>query len=196
MEDSVLELKERIVDAAIVAFNESGARFTLQEVSRLLNISKKTIYTCFESKEALIEAMITTGFESVKESERLIIEEPNLSTLEKIRKVVVIIPEKYADLDFKKFESIKARYPKLYKQILDHIETEWEPTIALIEQGMREGVIRQLPIPVLKTIIEASMERFLEGELDRTSGMDYIKALDWMMTILLEGITSEKGETR
>ena len=48
-----MELKERILDAAIDAFNEKGAKFTLEDISKSQNISKKTIYTVFADKESL-----------------------------------------------------------------------------------------------------------------------------------------------
>mgnify|MGYP000429396910 CR=1 FL=1 len=40
------------------------------------------------------------------------------------------------------------------------LETGWETTIALLEQGMQEGVIRPVRIPILKMMLEASLEQF------------------------------------
>ena len=65
-------LRGEILTAAIGAFNAAGARFTLNDVCRPLRISKKTIYTVFPGKEALLCAMIDEGFRRVKEEEELI----------------------------------------------------------------------------------------------------------------------------
>ena len=45
------ELKERIVDVAIEEFTLMGLKFTMNDIARQLGISKKTIYTIFDSKK-------------------------------------------------------------------------------------------------------------------------------------------------
>lgn len=184
-----LEVRERLLDAALLAFNEKGAKFTLEDISKKLNISKKTIYTVFSGKKELIEEMINEGFRQVKEEERRIVADPKLTTVEKIRTMVIVIPDKYRTLDFRKFSTLKESYPKLYRRIEEHIEQEWDVTIELFEQAMEEGVLRKFPIPIVKTMIEASMERFLERE--NHGEPDYIKALETMMDIIIKGIEKE-----
>ncbi len=194
MDTDAQELRERILDAAIEAFNDQGARFTLADISKSLNISKKTIYTVFESKEHLLNEMIESGFKSIKDHERLVLEDESLTIVEKIKKIIIIIPEKYHNVDFKKIATIKEKYPKLYKRIEAHIESEWEPTIELLEEGMMAGAIRRVPIPILKTIIEASMERILERDLMEHPDYNYVQVLEEMMDILMEGIKTNKGD--
>ena len=87
-----MELKERILDAAIDAFNDKGAKFTLEDISKSLNISKKTIYTVFEDKESLLKGLIEYGFDSIKENEKRIYEDKALSTTEKIRQIIIVLP--------------------------------------------------------------------------------------------------------
>ncbi len=186
-----IEVRERLLDAALLAFNEKGAKFTLDDISKTLNISKKTIYTVFSGKKELIGEMIDQGFREVKEEERRIVEDPLLTTVEKIRKMVIVIPDRYQALDFRKFSTLKESYPKLYRRIEDHIEQEWEMTIELFEKAMEEGVLRKFPIPIVKTMIEASMERFLEREDQEV--FDYIKALEAMMDIIMKGIEKDGG---
>jgi hypothetical protein len=40
------------------------------------------------------------------------------------------------------------------------LETGWESTIELIEKGIAEGVIRPIKIPILKMMLESSLEQF------------------------------------
>ena len=184
-----IEVRERILDAALLAFSEHGAKFTLDEISKTLNISKKTIYTVFSGKKELIEEMIKEGFREVKEEERRIVANSQLSTVEKIRQMVIVIPERYQAMDFRKFSTIKEGYPKLYRRIEEHIEREWDLTIELFQKGMEEGVLREFPVPIVKSMIEASMERFLER--DDLEEFDYVEALEAMMDIVMKGIEKE-----
>ena len=52
-----MELKERIVAAAIRLYFRRSLHFTMQEVAQSMHISKKTIYTVYPSKEALLLAV-------------------------------------------------------------------------------------------------------------------------------------------
>ncbi len=189
-----MELKERILDAAIDAFNDKGAKFILEDISKSLNISKKTIYTVFEDKESLLKGLIEYGFDSIKENEKRIYEDKALSTTEKIRQIIIVLPERFKQIDYRQFFTVKDRYPKLYKVIQLRIETGWEATIELLEQGMTEGCIRKVSIPVLKAMIEASIEHFLDSESLQKEGNSYTENLEIMMDILMHGMmTNEKG---
>ena len=69
-----MELKDRIIMAAIDAFNEKGLKFTMSDIASRLSISKKTIYTVFETKDGMLLDMVDYLFDGIKESERAIIE--------------------------------------------------------------------------------------------------------------------------
>ena len=45
-----MELEQKILEAAIVVFNQKGMKFTMDDLARQLEISKKTIYTVFLNK--------------------------------------------------------------------------------------------------------------------------------------------------
>ena len=44
-------MREKIIDAAIAEFTQSGLKFTMSDLAKDLGISKKTIYTVFESSK-------------------------------------------------------------------------------------------------------------------------------------------------
>lgn len=186
-----MELRERILDAAIDAFNGKGVKFTLEDISKALNISKKTIYTVFADKESLLKALVEQGFANIKADERAILEDDGLTTLEKIRKVIIVMPENMKRTDFLQFSAVKEKYPKLFKTIQKRIESEWEPTIGLIELGIAEGKIKPVSIPILKAMIEATIEHFLESDLLKCEGIQYSEALESMMDIIMGGIQKE-----
>lgn len=178
----------RILEAAALAFSEKGVKMKMEDVAKALAISKKTIYTIFPDKESLLSAMIENGFMRIKERERAILSDQHLTTLEKIREVIIALPESMQHMDFKQFHEVSTKYPKLFKIIEAHIESEWEPTLGLLEQGIAEGVIRPINPVVLKLMVEASIEHFLDSRVLESSGISYVKALEEMMAILLEGI--------
>ena len=183
-----MELRETILQGTLQAFNQKGLKFTMDDLASILGMSKKTIYTVFADKEELFLAMVDYLFDSIKTSEQQVMEDTELSTLEKIRKILGIMPDTYKEVDFRQLYLLKDKYPKIYQQVEKRLETGWETTIALLEQGMQEGVIREVRIPIVKMMLEAALEQFFQRDILIQHKITYADALDEVVNILVDGI--------
>lgn len=192
--ESENNLREIILEGTLQAFNKSGLKFTMDDISALLKISKKTIYTVFHDKEELFLAMVDYLFDHIKESEQAVLEDKTLTTAGKVRKILCVLPEGYKDVDFRQLYLLKDKYPKIYKQVELRLETGWEATIDLIEQGMEEGCIRRIRIPILKMMLEAALEQFFQRDILIRNGISYQEALDEVVDILTEGIFTHENK--
>ena len=161
-----MDLRQQILDAAAGLFQTEGVNFTMQQVAASLRISKKTIYTVYPDKEALLMEMVDMLFEKIhrRKAELAALPEP----LEvRLQAMIIALPEEYAAMDFR------------------HLETGWEPTMRLLEQGITEGRIRPVNLSVLRRVITAAFEQLLSGGEEGTS---YAAELDAMMDILMNGM--------
>lgn len=183
------DVENRIIAAAIASFNQKGARFTMDDVANSLAMSKKTLYKYFESKDELILAAVKKGFEAVKECERAICEDSSLDIVQKIRRVIVVIPKEYEGIDWRRLSEFKNAVPQASELIRHYLETGWEMTIDLLKEGIRQGRIRDIEIPVLKCMIESSFEGFIESSALTDAGISYEQALKTMIDIIMQGIT-------
>jgi AcrR family transcriptional regulator len=188
------QLKESILSATLQLFNEKGLKFTMDDIASLLGMSKKTIYTVFKDKESLFLAMVDCIFDSIKESEAQLMADESLSTKEKIRKILGVMPESYMDIDFRQLYMLRDKYPGTYKRVEERLESGWENTIALIEQGMEEGVIRKVKIPIVKMMLEAALEHFFARDILIQNNMSYVEGLNDVVDILMDGIVCEQGK--
>ena len=182
------ELKENIMQGTLQAFNQKGLKFTMDDIAKILGISKKTIYQVFRDKEALFLETVDYLFDRIKDSEQKIVENPQMDTLQKIHTILGVMPECYQDVDFRQLYQLKEKYPEIYHQVEVRLETGWETTIALLEQGMEQGVLRRVSLPILQRMILASIEDFLADRTLEQQGITYTQALDEMVAILWEGI--------
>ncbi len=184
------ELREHIISTATELFQNTGLKFTMQEVAASLSISKKTIYTVYPSKEALLLDMIDGLFADIhrKKAELAAQDAP---VEERIKKVIVALPEQYSAMDFRLLDELEEKYPAAAKRVREHLETNWEPTVALVEEGMSEGKIRRVSIPLLKQMIVASIESFLS---DESSKGRYADTLEEMIDIIMNGIKRREDE--
>lgn len=183
-----MELRETILEGTIQAYCEKGLKFTMDDVAKVLGMSKKTIYTVFRDKESLFLTMVDYMFDSIKESEQRVLADDSLSTIEKLRQMLGVLPDGYKDLDFRQLYLLKDKYPTTYKQVERRLETGWETTISLIEQGMEEGVIRRVQIPIVKIMLEASLEQFFQRDILIQNQIAYKDALQEVVDILVDGI--------
>lgn len=186
-----MELRRRVMDAATALFRQEGLKFTMQEVADALHISKKTIYTVYISKEALLLDMVDDLFADIHRVKREQMDAPG-PIEDRIRTVIIALPEQYRTLDFRMLSALDEKYPAAGQRVRKHLETNWEPTIALLEEGIAQGKIRPVPIPVLRQMITSSIEGFLSGSQGETS---YADTLDAMIDIIMNGIRRRDNET-
>lgn len=183
-----MELRESILEGAICAFKEKGLKFTMDDVAHQLNISKKTIYTVYKDKEALYLAMVDFLFDSIKESEQKVLEDESLSTVDKIRRIMGVMPDGYLEFDFHELYELRDKYPLIYHRVEKRLETGWEATIELIHKGMEEGVIRPVKIPILKMMMESALEQFFQRDILIRNHISYNDGLKEIVEILTDGI--------
>ena len=188
---NTLELRERVLEGTLQVFNYKGMKFTMDDIARTLGISKKTIYTVFHDKKEMLVALVDYLFDAIKEEERKIYEDDSLSTVEKISQILGVLPTSYKDLDFRQLYNLKEKYPEMYAKIEERLENGWEITIELLERGMKEGVIRPIKIPVMKMMLEASLEQFFRRDVLVENRISYQEGLDEVVAILMDGITTK-----
>ena len=187
-----MEQRKKILDATLRVFNRKGLKFTMDDIAAELSMSKKTIYTVFHNKETLFFQMVDYCFDSIKDGEQAILTDTSLKTVDKIRKILGVLPEGYKDIDFRNLYQLKDKYPKIYHKVEERLETGWENTIALFQQAMEEGEIRPVNIIVIKTMLEATIEQFFQRDVLITNGISYGDALQETVDIIVDGIVSKE----
>lgn len=185
-------LQEKILEGALNVFNQKGLKFTMDDIASELAISKKTIYTVFRDKESMLYAMVDYCFDHIKQSEAEVLANDSLTTVRKIRSILCVMPDGYRDVDFRQLYVLKDKYPGIYRQVEQRLENGWESTIALIEQGMKEGVVRNINIHVVKTMFEATLEQFFQRDVLINAKISYNEALQEVVDILMDGITCQQ----
>ncbi len=183
-----MDLREQILKGTLQVFNYKGMKFTMDDIAHELGISKKTIYTVFRDKKHMFLELVDYLFDKIKEEEQLIYEDDSLETVEKIRKILGVLPQSYKKIDLRQLYILKDKYPDVYFKVEERLENGWEITIALLEQGMKEGVIRNIRIPIFKMMLEASLEQFFRRDILIENKISYHEGLDEVVEILIDGI--------
>ena len=189
------QARQKCIDGAIQLCSSQGLDFTMSQLAARLGMSKKTLYVLFDSKEALLLAVVDTMFDAVKADEAKILARQDLSLADKVRQLVVVLPDSYKNLDWSRLQGVEEKYPAVYGRIRQRLESEWEPTLELLRQGMEQGELRPFQPGLLRAVVEGAMEHFLSSDALQREGIGYVQALDGMMDLLMEGILA-KGDDK
>lgn len=189
------QTRQKCIDCAIQLCSSQGLDFTMSQLAAQLGMSKKTLYVLFDSKEALLLAAVDAMFDAVKADEAKILARQDLSLADKVRQLVVVLPDSYKNLDWSRLQGVEEKYPAVYGRIRQRLESEWEPTLELLRQGMEQGELRPFQPGLLRAVVEGAMEHFLSSDALQREGIGYVQALDGMMDLLMEGILA-KGDDK
>jgi AcrR family transcriptional regulator len=182
------ETRKMIMDAVIEQFNRKGMKFTMDDISKDLHISKKTIYKEFDDKDELFFATVDYGFSAIKKKEAEILADDSLDLIEKISRLIVCLPDNYKNIDFRRVYQLREKYPKVYQKVAQRIESDWEETEKLLQRAMDEGLIKKIPVPLIKLMVEGSIEKFLGSDELVKTDYTYEDSLNAMIDIIINGL--------
>lgn len=182
------ELQEKIINAAIEEFGKKGLKFTMDDIAKNLSMSKKTLYTVYDSKEAILLGVADYCFADIKRSEKEIVENPDMDITTKIEKILVVLPERYQNIGLSNLYQLRDKYPQIYKRVESYLSTDWDATISLLQQGMEQGVIRPISIHVLQAMVEGTIQEFFAKDILVENGITYEQAMQEMTQIIMQGI--------
>lgn len=180
-----MELKEKIAQQAVACFRQEGLGFTMQQVAQGLHISKKTIYTLYPGKEALLLDMIDNLFARIHGKKRQLAQGSG-SVPERLKGVLSALPEEYAAMDFRLLPELEEKYPAAAARVRHHLETGWELTLQLLREGMDQGVLRRVDPRLLQQVLTAAFSALLSAPSDPSCS--YGAQLETLVDIVMNGL--------
>lgn len=188
-----MELIDRIFNGAIEEFRENGIRFTMDSLAARLGISKRTLYETLPSKTALIEMVIDRTFADIKKQQRDIFDNSEMTLTDKLKRLFTIVPSYSEKIDYRRVNEIRRSYPQLYQKIQDCLNSDWDRTIALLEEGMNAGIVKRNNIAVLKVLLVEIFEKLLDGAFLIQNNISYETAMKETLSIIFEGILTNSA---
>ena len=182
-------IKNRILDATIAIYNERGLKFTMDELAASLSMSKKTIYSVFPDKHALLYDMVDYVFDYIRVEKAAVAKKADLDIREKLRLVLGMLTEKFENIDLSRLHILGDKYPDVYAHVTERLEGQWEETIEILDEGMKKGAFREFSVPIFKLMMESTLESFFRNDILVRNSISYRAALDQVVDILLNGIT-------
>jgi len=164
---------------------EQGLKFTMDDLSERLMISKKTLYEMVRSKEDLVTKVIERYFELLAVEQDSIHSDTSLSSMEKLERLLCAIPA--FQIKEYRLKELRATYPSAFEVLNEKLSRGWERTFAVIDKAKQEGMIREIDNNFFSEVFAASIERFLvENYIE--SEYSFKEKLKQLVSMLLFGI--------
>jgi len=174
-------------------FSEGFYKITLDEITKDLHISKKTIYKHFDSKEQLLREAtfnyITEAGEKITE-----IVESETTALQKF----VLLIETLASV-LSKFQSKWISDMQHYaKDLWDEVDKFRTQKLSanlskLIEQGVAEGIFKRRSVPIVLQIFISSIRGVINPEFIMNNNFAIHTAIQETINILIDSMLTDKG---
>jgi len=191
----VNHLREQIIRKAGSLFNKFGIKsITMDDLSREMGISKKTLYEHIKDKKDLITKV--TDFE-LREKEKYFqeISNRNLNAVEETFEVNRLILQVIQEYNPAKYRDLKKYYPEIYEHI-KHVQRErmFRSMIRNIRKGKEEGLYREnVDEEVIAKLYVSRMEYPLESDLLTPQEFTSPRFITQSFLYHIHGIANAKG---
>jgi AcrR family transcriptional regulator len=138
-----MDLKCNILNAATEMFMRYGVKsITMDDISRTLGISKKTIYLYFEDKDTLVSACVRS-FTDVQEQVLARLRTEVTNALEELIKLSEYMQDNVCNINPAVLYDVKKYHPKAWDIFMHYREQYLEKSIEeSIKRGIEEGIFR------------------------------------------------------
>lgn len=82
----------------------------------------------------------SNGSEQIKKSEQAVMDDDRLTTVGKIKAILIAMPDSYSELDWRQIYQLENSYPRIFARVRVMMEQQWDNTIELLRRGIDEAV--------------------------------------------------------
>ena len=186
-------MKARIMKAFLEEIHEKSMKFTMDDLAKRLGISKRTLYENFSSKTEILDAIIDSTLLEFDEKTDKIMKDNELTLVEKIKKVITVIPKYNEFYNWQILDQMKKTHPAQWERV-DTALNEWDELRELIEQGIKEGLIADQNVELLVKLITDATNSTLDRKFFYENSITVTEALDSIVDILLFGFIKKNDD--
>ncbi len=184
-----------IMDRASRIFLEQGFRnVTVEELCRIVPVSKVTFYKYFPNRDALVEVLLDECF---SEAELAMVE--NFRSCKDVEEIIETHYHLTIDLFISRvsarmMEDIQSQMPQTWKRIEAMRKAEGKQLIKLFKRGQAEGSIRKsLDTVTMSKLFEEIMENIFRPDFLVAKDLTLNQVATTLKSVILYGIIEQKG---
>nr|HAD51905.1 TetR/AcrR family transcriptional regulator [Algoriphagus sp.] len=138
-----METREKILDVAIEQFSRYGVRnTTMDDIARMMGISKKTLYQEFKDKKELVNATFSAMLERDQEK-MAFLKDSGTDVIEHLVKISKMMRERLTNINPLAIMEVQKYFPEAWKIFEEHKEQViMTDFVNILERGKQLGYFR------------------------------------------------------
>ena len=187
--------EEKILSYTTTEFLTNGFyKTSMDQLAKGMKISKKTIYKFFPSKSVLLDKVVTTFQNKIKNQLDEIVESEKC-LVDKLKDVILYFSHFYLKINKKLLNDFFLYKPELWNRVDTFrstvIESVWEK---LIIEGKEDGIIINASNKIIIGIILSAIKGVINPKFLTENNISLKEGFEETFTILIHGILTEKGK--
>ena len=186
--------KQDIIDQSLkIIFNEGLRSFTVDRLSSIIRISKKTIYSIFATKEILIDKIIQYKLLSIdKEIETIL--NKNKCPIKSFYEINQLHIKISSDIDIDKLVELKIKYPKIWSRVEDNRKNKVDMMNQIFSKAAKMGYVRnKSTIDSVSHLYMNIVNRTFQPDFFYQEDLSLKDTIDLFADIMAKGIFNNKG---
>ena len=184
-------MEEQIILAALEEMKIHSVRFTMEDLTRRLHVSKSSLYKYFSSKGLLIHAIINFLMEEFhKEIDE--VREENFSHEEKFRKYIFAYTKVFRYFEHGIYNDLQNSYPKEWKRWEDFRKQKIKKLLAFIQDGIDKKIFRQIDLVIFQQCFVVMLDKLSDQNFLTENDLSYSLAVENFSEMILYGLLTKK----
>jgi|TARA_R100000482_G_scaffold122596_1_gene70641 AcrR family transcriptional regulator len=190
-----VETREKILDVAIEQFSRYGVRnTTMDDIARMMGISKKTLYQEFKDKKELVNATFSAMLERDQEK-MAFLKDSGTDVIEHLVKISKMMRERLTNINPLAIMEVQKYFPEAWKIFEEHKEQViMTDFVNILERGKQLGYFRsEIDAHILARLRVNQIASAMEPSNFNNENYNLVEEQMQMMDHFLHGIFTEKG---
>lgn len=184
----MIAIKHRIRQHAQAEIFKSGFRFTMADIARGCGVSTKTLYEWYPSKEELIRDLVEQAIQEIKEREKAILADQTLPVMDRLRALLVLLPQDFQYYDRIRLYELNRYYPDVWEALNHFMNEQWEGVKQTLAEAQAQGLLRPFSVPLFIQVYLGGLNRLMEDTPERQMGLTLKEMLDELVDMIVNGI--------
>ena len=183
-----MQIKEELLNVFQKLSIQNGLyNTTLDDLAKVLKMSKKTIYKYYQSKDELVEKLVDRMIAEVTQIADSAMQSGG-SPMERYLQVFTNIGQYLCGINQQFMVDISRFYPELFQKMNEVRAGRLAGFTGILESGMKSGDFKPLNCPVTAKAMIASIEAVLNPVFLSENRISTEEAVQTLKTIFLSGV--------
>lgn len=186
---------DNVLDKAFELFNRYGVKsVTMDDIARMLGMSKKTLYQHVKDKNDLVNKVVDRAL-SITDGERCGVVQKNLSAIDEFLEITYLMNEHFKDYNPTFDFDLRKYYPLIHQKLEDaKRERIYEGISKNLLKGISEGTYREnIDVDIITKVFVLRFENAFENTIFTKEEITSSKVFREIMIYHLHGICNSKG---